>query len=145
MASDKKKKSNIIIGLLSFCVPVFITFLAFHNVGIYPGSENLVLTYDLKTQLLPLYGYISNGAPGFDNLFYSMTGCLGSGFFGTLALYISPFDLIYCFIPLSYLADAVYFMIIVIKFVFIFLFLWYYLLIIGVVSNVRKSKKNASA
>lgn len=111
MASDKKKKSNIIIGLLSFCVPVFITFLAFLNVGIYPGSENLVLTYDLKTQLLPLYGYISNGAPGFDNLFYSMTGCLGSGFFGTLALYISPFDFLYSFVSLRNLPDAIYYMV----------------------------------
>ena len=111
MASDKKKKSNIIISLLSFCVPVFITFLAFLNVGIYPGSENLVLTYDLKTQLLPLYGYISNGAPGFDNLFYSMTGCLGSGFFGTLALYISPFDFLYSFVSLRNLPDAIYYMV----------------------------------
>ena len=100
-------------GLLSFAIPVFVASAAFFSVGIYPGSSLTLLTYDLRFQLLPFYGYLSNGGgPGFDNFLYSMSGGLGGGFFGTLALYISPFDLIYSFIPLSYLADAVYFMII---------------------------------
>ncbi len=101
------------LGLLSFAIPVFVASAAFFSVGIYPGSSLTLLTYDLRFQLLPFYGYLSNGGgPGFDNFLYSMSGGLGGGFFGTLALYISPFDLIYSFIPLSYLADAVYFMII---------------------------------
>ena len=113
MAESRQVKNlyPLLTGLLSFSIPLLIFALAFYNLGIYPGSENLVLTYDLKTQLLPLYRYISNGGPGFDNLFYSMYGCLGSGFFGTLALYISPFDFLYSFVPVRYLPDAILFMV----------------------------------
>ncbi|MBP5702526.1 MAG: YfhO family protein [Lachnospiraceae bacterium] len=111
MAAECKKTNKYIVYILCFIIPLLIAFFAFFNVGIYPGSENLLLTYDLKTQLLPLYSYISNGGPGFDNLLYSMYGCLGSGFFGTLALYISPFDFLYLFVPVRYLPDAILFMV----------------------------------
>ena len=42
-----------------------------------------------------------------------MSGGLGGGFFGTEALYISPFDLIFSFIPKRYLPYAIYFMILI--------------------------------
>ena len=106
---DNKK---ILLYIFSFLIPVFLTFIAYFSIGIYPGSKNLVLTYDLRAQLLPIYGYLSNGGPGFDNLFHSMSGALGGGFFGTIALYVSPFDLIYSFVPVSFIPTVIYFMII---------------------------------
>ena len=105
-----KKPRDLFICITSFLLTVSVAVLAFANVGIYPGSVNTILTYDMKQQLIALYGYLSVGGPGFDSLFYSMTGALGGGFFGTAALYISPFDLVYTFIPLQYLPDAVYVM-----------------------------------
>lgn len=106
----KTKNKNFIVYILSFLLPFIMVFLSYLNVGIYPGSTNTLLIYDLRAQLLALYGYLSNFGPGYDNLFYSMSGALGGGYFGTLALYISPFDFIYCFVPTRYLPDAIYLM-----------------------------------
>ena len=114
MKKDRKKVelNAFAPGLLSFAIPVFVVAAAFWSVGVFPGSSLTLLTYDLRFQLLPFYGYLSNGGgPGFDSLLYSMSGGLGGGFFGTLALYLSPFDFIYSFVPIKYLADAVYFMV----------------------------------
>ncbi len=98
-------------AFLSFIIPILITALAFGGVGIYPGSRTILLTYDLKAELLELYGYLSNPGPGYDTMFHSMSGGLGGGFYGTAALYLSPFDLIYSFIPVKYLPDAIYYMV----------------------------------
>ncbi len=108
MGALMNKSRHVYTCIVSFIVTTFITILAFANVGIYPGSVNTILIYDMKAQLISFYGYLSHGGPGFDSLFYSMTGALGGGFFGTAALYISPFDLIYSFVPLGSLPDAVY-------------------------------------
>lgn len=106
----KTKNKDYIAYILSFLLPLTIAILSYLNVGIYPGSTSTVLIYDMRAQLLALYGYLSNFGPGYDNLFYSMSGALGGGFFGTLALYISPFDFIYCLVPTKYLPDAIYLM-----------------------------------
>ncbi|MCR4791501.1 MAG: YfhO family protein [Lachnospiraceae bacterium] len=102
------KKKFDITYILSFVIPVLIAVLAFNNIGVGPGGSNTVLVYDMKAQLLALYGYLSNGGPGYDNLFHSMSGALGGGYYGTLALYVSPFDFIYCLVPTRYLPDAIY-------------------------------------
>ncbi len=116
-SSENKKNiskiDRIIPGLCSFMIPVLVVILAFAGLGIYPGGKSMLITYDLRAQLLALYGYLSNGGPGYDNLFHSMSGGLGGGFFGTAALYLSPFDLIYKFVPVRYLPDAIYFMILI--------------------------------
>ncbi len=105
-----KNLKTIFIYIAAFLITVLIAVLAFANVGIYPGSVNTIFIYDMKAQLIAFYGYIISGGPGFDSLFYSMSGALGGGFFGTAALYISPFDYLYSFISLQDLPDAVYFM-----------------------------------
>ena len=99
--------------ILSFFLPLIVVVLAYFNQGIYLGSANTILIYDMRAQLLALYGYLSNLGPGYDNLFYSMSGGLGGGFFGTLALYISPLDLVYSLVPTRLLPDAIYIMTIV--------------------------------
>ncbi len=106
-------KSNITIYILSFIIPVLFVCLGLYAQDIYPGGNNYILTYDLRAQLFALYGYLSNRGPGFDSLLYSMSGALGGGFYGTLCLYISPFDLIYSFIPLELIPQAVYWMIVI--------------------------------
>ena len=93
-------------------IPVTIVVFAFAANGITPGSELTLLTYDLRCQLLPLYGYLASRGPGLDNFFYSMSGGLGGGFFGTIALYFSPFDLAYALVPIKDLPDAIYYMVI---------------------------------
>ena len=112
MNNNSSKKNNIIPHAFSFLLPVMLVLLIYFANGIYPGSSTMVVTYDLRAQLLPLYGYLSRGGPGFDSYLYSMSGALGGGFFGTLALYISPFDLIYSLIPVRFLPTAIYFMIV---------------------------------
>jgi len=105
------QKKYIFPELFSFVIPVVVMVIVYGLNGIYPGGKATVLTYDLRGQLLPMYGYLSQKGPGINNLFYSMSGGLGGNYFGSVALYLSPFDLIYAFVPVRYLADAVYFMI----------------------------------
>jgi len=114
---EEKIKTNSIIykysGLISFVISAFTMLLAFWSQGIYPGGKSMVITYDLRAQLLALYGYLSGGGPGYDNLFHSMSGGLGGGFWGTAVLYLSPFDLIYSFVPVKSLPTAIWLMIII--------------------------------
>ena len=111
MTEQKKKKTNKIIYFLAFVIPPLIMGTAFFSLGIYPGSKNLVVTYDLRALFMSLYGYISNSGPGFDSFLYSMSGCLGGGFYGTTVLCLSPFDFVFSFIPVRYIPDAIYFLI----------------------------------
>lgn len=108
---NKEKNKKILTEILSFLIPVALAAIAYFMNGIYPGGKYTVLTYDLRGQLLPLYGSFSERGTGFNNLFYSMSGGLGGNYFGTVSLYLSPFDLIYGVIPVRYLPDAIYFMI----------------------------------
>ena len=110
MKDKSIKKKYIKTYVLSFSIPVLISALSYFTQKIYPGGPSTVLLYDMKAQLLALYGYLSNGGPGFDSVFHNMSGGLGGGFLGTFALYISPFDLVYSFVPTSYLPDAIYIM-----------------------------------
>lgn len=103
--------SDIMPYVLSFVIPAVIMGIAFFSLGIYPGGKMLLLTYDLKAELLPLYGALSNHGPGYDTFLHSMSGGLGGGFWGTIALYLSPMDLIYSFVPVRFLPVAVYFMV----------------------------------
>ena len=108
---DKSKLITFLPELLSFVIPVIVVAVAFFGIGIYPGSKYLVLTYDLKTLFLSLYGNISNSGPGLDNIFYSMSGGLGGNYYGTYVLCVSPLDFVYSFCSLKSLPDAIYFMI----------------------------------
>lgn len=110
---EKKTFKRILTdaAFLSFIFPVLITALAFVGVGIYPGSSTILLTYDLKALFLGLYGNISCSGPGFDNIFHSMSGGLGGNNYATVVLCISPLDLIYSCVPVKYLPDAIYYMV----------------------------------
>ena len=107
---ETERKKYIITYFLSFSIPVIFFAVAYFQLGIYPGGTSTVLIYDMRAQLLAFYGYLSNFGPGFDGFFHNMSGGLGGGFFGTFALYISPFDLIYCIVPQKYIPDAIYVM-----------------------------------
>ncbi len=85
--------------------------VAFFTLGVYPGGKYTVMASDLRALYLPLYGYISDPGPGFNNLFHSMSGGLGGNIYGTIILCISPLDAVYTFVPLRYLPTALYFMI----------------------------------
>lgn len=104
------KKNNCPIYILSFMIPALVAGLAYLGANVYPGGPCTALIYDMRAQLLALYGYVHNGGPGYDTLLHNMSGGLGGGFWGTVALYISPLDLIYRFIPLEYIPDAIYFL-----------------------------------
>ena len=111
MKNTGKINKILLCGFLSFLIPLIISGIAFLCCEIYPGGKNTILIYDLRGQLLTMYGYLAQHGGGFDNLFHSMSGGLGGNFFGSMSLYISPFDLIYRFIPVRYLPDAIYFVV----------------------------------
>ena len=95
-------KKDIVIRLICFFVPVSIAALSFYNHNIYPGGVNTLLIYDMRAQLLALYGYIRNGGPGFDSFIHNMSGGLGGGFIvGAVILVI----IIYIFLPLTLYTD----------------------------------------
>lgn len=109
--SDKIVFREILPELCSFVIPVFVVALAFFNLGIYPGGRSTLLTYDLKALFLALYGNLSNAGPGYDTIFHSMSGGLGGNYYATYVLCISPLDFIYSFVPVKYLPEAIYFMV----------------------------------
>ncbi len=112
----KTVRSDVIISaviyVLSFILPVMILALALYMCNISPNGANTILTYDLEYELLPYYSYLSRLGCGFNNLFYSTTQGLGGNFLGIFAFELSPLDMIYSFIPVRLLPQAIYFMII---------------------------------
>ena len=107
---EKNKVKNVLPGVISFVLPAVMATLIFFSEGIYIGGPKTLFTYDLRAEFIAYYGYLNHGGPGYDNLLHSMTGGLGGAFLGTLLVYVSPFDLIYSFVPLRFLPDAVYLM-----------------------------------
>ncbi|MBO6007884.1 MAG: YfhO family protein, partial [Lachnospiraceae bacterium] len=85
--------------------------ISFFRLGIGPGLEKTVLSFDLRGLYLSLYGYLSDPGPGFNNLFHSMAGGLGGNIYGTVILCLSPLDLIFSFVPLRSIPTVLYFMI----------------------------------
>lgn len=112
MKNPKKiKKNDIMPYLLSFIIPTVIMGIAFFNLGIYPGGKMTLLTYDLKALFLALYGYISEPGAGYDNILHSMSGALGGNYYSTFVLCISPTDLIFKFVPVKYIPEVLYFIV----------------------------------
>ena len=111
--NNKEKKYLPIVCLLSFFIPVVIAFFAFYNIQIYPGSSNTLLIYDMKGELLPTYGYLSNPGPGYNSMFFSMSGALGYCFLGRVAHVLSFFDIVYKFVPVTFIPDAIYYVTII--------------------------------
>ncbi len=107
--NGREKKTNAIIYIFSFLIPVGIAFLAFFNIRIYPGSVNTLLIYDMRNELLPTYGYLSDPGPGYDSLLHTMSGSLGYDFLGRIAHALSFFDIVYKFVPVELIPDAIYF------------------------------------
>ena len=108
--SSNVKKVYPVIYILSFFVPVIIAALAYFNIQIYPGSSNTLLIYDMKNELFPTYAYLSNPGPGYDSIFHTMSGALGANFLARIAHDLSLFDIIYIFVPVTDLPDAIYFL-----------------------------------
>ena len=104
----EKKRISVIIYVLSFCIPALILAFSYYQQGIYPGGPNTVLIYDMRGEMLPLYGYLSDLGPGYDNLFHWMSGGLGGGFIGSAAMYLSLFDVCFSFVPTSFIPTAIY-------------------------------------
>ncbi len=109
MITERNNISNkTLVYFLSFIIPVIVAFIAFYNQGIYIGGTNTVLIYDLRGQILPLYGYLSNFGEGYNTLLHTMSGGLGGNFWGDLTYYYSPMDFIYCFADVESLPDLIY-------------------------------------
>ena len=112
MKTIEKSKINksIISSLFSFIIPVTVAVFAYYQQGIYPGGPNTILIYDMRGEVLPLYGYLSHLGPGYDNLLHWMSGGLGGGFVGSMAMYLSLFDILFVFINTIDLPLAIYFL-----------------------------------
>ena len=110
MALKKDKYISFIVGFFSFIIPFFIAVYAYYQQGIYPGGTNTILIYDMRGEMLPLYGYLSHSGPGYDNLLHWMSGGLGGGFLGSMAMYLSLFDIIFIFVKTIDIPLAIYFL-----------------------------------
>ena len=89
---------------------MIVSFFVYYSCGIYLSGSKIMFIYDMRAEFAAYYGYLSHGGPGFDNLFHSMSGGLGGGFFGTASMYISVLDFVYCFVPMNRIPDALYVM-----------------------------------
>lgn len=103
-----KKNKPIITYVFSFMIPMIIIAAAYASLQVYPRGANTILVYDMKAELLAMYGYLSGGGPGYDTFFHNMSGSLGGGFIGTIAHDLSLFDLVYFFVPKENIPDIIY-------------------------------------
>jgi uncharacterized membrane protein YfhO len=110
LSADNTNTKAFVVGFFSFFIPVFVAVFAYYQQGIFPGGPNTILIYDMRGELLPLYGYIVNRGPGYDDLLHWMSGGLGGGFVGTMAMYLSLFDILFIFVKTIDLPLAIYFL-----------------------------------
>lgn len=105
----KAKLSIIAMILISMVIPMLILGVVFFQKGIYIGSDNTILIMDMQAQYMPFYASLRYILNSDSSLFFSMFGGLGVNNFGNFAYYLtSPLAWSTVMVPLEYLPDAIY-------------------------------------
>ncbi len=105
----KKRNNNIILFILSFFLPSLILAAVYALKGIYPGGENTVLFYDLRSQYISFYAYLKHMGEGFNNILYQSLSGLGGGYYGNFFYYTgNPLSFIVCFFSEEHLPYAIW-------------------------------------
>ncbi len=94
--------------LCGLCTAILAAF-GLYRCGIYPGSENTLLCFDMAEQFVSFFASLRQIPGGEGSLFYSWSEALGGNYYGLYAYYLaSPFSWLTCLWPLEKLPDAIY-------------------------------------
>jgi len=101
----KNSKSKYL--LLTFFLPLFLLWLAFITMEVYPFGNNSVLVLDLNGQYVSFFEYLRRLIYEGGGILYSWERALGGEFMGIFAYYIaSPFSLLVALFPKSMITEA---------------------------------------
>ncbi len=97
--------------IFSFVVPMIIMALALFNTQIYPGGTNTLLTYDMKSQFMPIYASLRYLGKTQHSVLYTFYGALGNNALSNYSTYlINPLSWITVFFSLEKLPDIIYYL-----------------------------------
>lgn len=96
------------VYLLVFFIPVAVMYIAYALFGVHPYGNNSVLVLDLNGQYVYYYEALRDAFWGDGSLMYDWSRNLSGEMFGIFAYYIaSPFMLIICLLPRTWMCGAV--------------------------------------
>ena len=103
--------SNSFAGVVfSFMIPACVLMISFWTVGIYPGGESTPFLLDLRMEHLPFFAYGSHTNGLLNTFQYQSMGGMGNSLIGSYEMYCSPLSYLFSFLDVSDLADAIWFM-----------------------------------
>ena len=93
--------------LLAFIIPVFLMYLLYVSIGIFPFGDKTVLGLDLNAQYVDFYYGLRNVIHGDADALYTFARSLGGEFMGIYSYYVaSPFAAIVALFPRNMMAHA---------------------------------------
>lgn len=113
LSEQRARRRERRLRLAAFFVPVVIFYLVHAIYGLFPFGSRHLLTVDLYHQYAPFLVEMGQKLRSADTFFFSWSGGLGTSFFPLFTYYLaSPVNLIMLFVPLSAIAEAVTFIIV---------------------------------
>lgn len=94
----------------SFIIPACVLMISFWAVSIYPGGESTPFLLDLRMEHLPFFAYGSHTNGLLNTFQYQYMGGMGNSLIGSYEMYCSPLGYLFSFLDVSDLADAIWFM-----------------------------------
>ncbi len=105
----KIRNSKIVLYILSYFLPSVILAAVYAMKGIYPGGENTVLFYDLRSQYISFYAYLKHMGEGFNSIMYQSLSGLGGDYYGNFFYYTgNPLSFIVCLFSEEHLPYAIW-------------------------------------
>ena len=99
---------------LCFALPVFILFVIYLFMQVFPFGENSVLVLDLNGQYVYYYDYMYDVFAGKESIFYSWSRNLSGEFMGIVGYYLaSPFNLLVWAFPREMITEGLFTMMVV--------------------------------
>ena len=94
----------------SFIIPACVLMISFWAVGIYPGGESTPFLLDLRMEQLPFFAYSSHASGMLNTYLYQVMGGFGNSLIDSYEMCCSPLGYLFSFLDISVLADAIWFM-----------------------------------
>lgn len=102
-------KSKLFPAFMSMALTIGILIIAYGIFGVYPNSDKIIPTMDLRTQYMPFLYLFKDKILSGESILYSTNGGLGQNYWGHIGYYTaSPLNLILLFIPKAHMNDGIY-------------------------------------
>lgn len=104
----KINKTDVMLYLLSFCIPAAIFLIIMYKLGFYPFGDKSLLIMDMKDEYLGFYSSLRNIVSSDNSLFFLWSRSMGGNYLGLLAFYMaSPLTFITIFFSIKNLTMGI--------------------------------------